>query len=53
MKDPDLLHTVELNGGHIDVYKNSVVFHDEATEKCWEYEWKDLYRLTEEDRYTI
>ena len=46
----DLLQTVELNGARIEVYKNSVVFYDTETEECWEYEWKDLFRLTDRDR---
>ena len=44
-----LIKTIEVNGGHIDVYKNSLIFYDDATEKNWEYEWKDLYRITKED----
>lgn len=41
--------TIELNGAHIDIYKNSVIFHDHEKEECWEYEWKELYRLTEKE----
>lgn len=44
-KDRDLLHVAELNGGHVDVYKNSVIFHNDLAETCIEYEWKDLYRM--------
>jgi len=43
-----LERTIELNGGHIDIYKNSVIFHDDEKEECWEYEWKDLYRFTQD-----
>lgn len=45
----DILYTVELNGAHIDVYQNSIVFHDDIKDESWEYEWKDLYRLTDFD----
>ena len=49
LKYDGILRAIELNRGHIDIYKNSVMFHDDEAEECWEYDWKDLYELTKGD----
>jgi hypothetical protein len=45
----EIPRTIEFNGGHIDIYKNSVIFHDDVREESWEYDWKELYKLTDTD----
>ncbi len=54
MIEKGIIFTVELNRGHIDIYKNSVIFTDHNKDRkidgIWEYEWKDLFRLTEKDK---
>ena len=45
MKDKDLLKTVELNSAHIDLFENSVIFHDDQREECWEYTYPELFRM--------
>lgn len=47
--DNDILKHVELNGAHIEVYPNSVLFFDHQTEDCWEFDWKELFRMTERE----
>ena len=49
MKYDGLLHTVELRGAHIDLYKDSAIFHDDETKESWEFMWKEIFRLTKED----
>lgn len=44
------MHTVQLNGAKIEVYKHSVIFYDEVKEDMFELDWKELYEIAEEAR---
>ena len=44
-----LIRTIELNKAHIDIYKDSVIFHDDETDESWEHDWKDLWGMTKVD----
>jgi hypothetical protein len=47
MDKSDLLHTVELNGGRIEVFKHSIVFYDTEKEAMWECTYPEIYKLTD------
>jgi len=45
----DIPYIIVLNGCCIYVYKNSLIFKDENGKSIGELEWKDIYRLAEQE----